>query len=514
MTSYWAEARSAAHTLSKWPGSPRKPNQKSRPRAARLSPMSTSQNEKGLRRIIRSASAYVPQVPKPKKKISLTEKFVWSGIALFAYLIMGQIPLYGVTDDPQFDFLAFARVIFAAQQGTLMELGIGPIVTAGLLMQLLKGSDLIRLDFKNPDDRSLFTSATKIVTIIVIVAEGALYGFSVYGPLVAHVDIIPVVIAQLIFASFLVMLMDEMVQKGWGVGSGLSLFIMAGIAQTILWSVFSPVPATDGPVGVLPFTIDAVANGHGYDSIFRSGQLASLFALSLTIAVILILVYIEGIHVDIPIVSTKYRGFTAVYPIKLLYTSVIPVILASALIANGVFMGQMMWANYNPNNTNPVFNWIAQFDPNQAQTPTGGILYYMTSPRSLDHVAQDPVRALVYIIFFTGIVTVFSRLWVELGGLSAKNAAKNLLDADVQVPGFRRSEGSVENLLNRYIPSLTIISGVIIGLLASLSDVLNVFGSGTGLLLMVNIMVSYYQTLVKEQIDTYMPKLAALLGRK
>ncbi|HEX9678308.1 preprotein translocase subunit SecY [Nitrososphaera sp.] len=476
--------------------------------------MSTKQNESGLRRIIRSASAYVPQVPKPKKKITLTEKFVWSGIALFAYLIMGQIPLYGVTDDPQFDFLAFARVIFAAQQGTLMELGIGPIVTAGLLMQLLKGSDLIRLDFKNPDDRSLFTSATKIVTIIVIVAEGGLYGFSVYGPLVAHADIIPVVIAQLIFASFLVMLMDEMVQKGWGVGSGLSLFIMAGVAQTILWSVFSPLPAPDGPVGVAPFSIQAGLDGHIQDAVFRSGQLPSIFALSLTIAIILILVYIEGIHVDIPIVSTKYRGFTAVYPIKLLYTSVIPVILASALIANGIFMGQMMWANYNPNNTNPLFNWIAQFDAEQQQTPTGGILYYITGPRSLEAMVADPIRAAVYVVFFTAIVTVFSRLWVELGGLSAKNAAKNLLDADVQVPGFRRSEGSVENLLNRYIPSLTIISGVIIGLLAALSDMLGVFGSGTGLLLMVNIMVSYYQTLVKEQIDTYMPKLAALLGRK
>jgi preprotein translocase subunit SecY len=103
---------------------------------------------------------------------------------------------------------------------------------------------------------------------------------------------------------------------------------------------------------------------------------------------------------------------------------------------------------------------------------------------------------------------------VELGGLSAKTAARNLLDADVQVPGFRRSEGSVEGLLNRYIPALTIISGVIIGLLASLSDMLGVFGTGTGVLLMVNIMVSYYQTLVKEQVDTYMPKLAAILGRK
>lgn len=479
--------------------------------------MSTRQNETGLRRIIRSAAVYLPQVPKPKKKISLSEKFVWTGIALFAYLIMGQIPLYGVTDDPQFDFLAFARVIFAAQQGTLMELGIGPVVTAGLLMQLLKGSDLIRLNFKNPDDRSLFQSATKLVTIIVIVAEGGLYGFAVYGGLVADESIIPVVIAQLIFASFLVMLMDEMVQKGWGVGSGLSLFIMAGVAQTILWSVFSPLPVdpeSGQPIGIAPFTIFAVSEGQAQETLFRSGQLPSIFALSLTIAVILILVYIEGIHVDIPIVSTKYRGFTAVYPIKLLYTSVIPVILASALIANGIFMGQMMWANYNPNNTNPMFNWIAQFDADEQQTPTGGLLYYITGPRSLEAMIADPVRAAVYVVFFTAIVTVFSRLWVELGGLSARTAARNLLDADVQVPGFRRSEGSVETLLNRYIPSLTIISGVIIGLLAALSDMLGVFGTGTGILLMVNILVNYYQTLVKEQVDTYMPKLAALLGRK
>jgi preprotein translocase SecY subunit len=433
---------------------------------------------------------------------------------------MGQIPLYGVTDDPRFDFLAFARVIFAAQQGTLMELGIGPIVTAGLLMQLLKGSGLIKLDFKDPDDRSLFTSATKIVTIIVIVAEGGLYGASVYGPLTA--DNAPyaiyVVITQLIGASIIVMLMDEMVQKGWGIGSGLSLFIMAGIAQTILWNVFSVVPADDGPVGILPFTIDASLGGHGTDALFRTGQLPSIFAFALTIGVILVLVYIEGIHVDVPIVSTKYRGFTAVYPIKLLYTSVIPVILASALTANAVFMGQMMWANYNPNNQSPVFNWIAQFDPNSSgggqATPTGGILYYLTAPRSLDVVAADPLRAVVYVIFMTAVVTVFSRLWVELGGLSARTAARNLLDADVQVPGFRRSEGSVEVLLNKYIPSLTIISGIILGLLSSVSNVLNVFGSGTGLLLMVSIMVSYYQTLVKEQVDVIMPSLAALLGRK
>jgi preprotein translocase SecY subunit len=475
--------------------------------------MSTVHDESLVRTVVKKVSAYIPQVEKPKKKIGLSEKFIWCGIALFAYLVMGQIPLYGVTDAPQFDFLAFARVIFAAQQGTLLELGIGPIVTAGLLMQLLKGSELIKLNFKDPDDRSLFTSATKIVTIVVIIAEGALYGVSVYGGLLAHPSLIPILVGQLIGASIVVMYLDELIQKGWGLGSGISLFIMAGVAQAIMWSIFSPIPAQDGPVGIIPYIIDSALNGDLSNALFRSGQLPSIFGLIVTSLVLLALVYTQGIHVDIPIVSTKYRGFTAVYPIKLLYTSNIPVILASALLANAVFMGQMLWANYNPENSNPTFNYIAQFDPQSSQTPTGGILYYTTAPSSFENALQDPVRTVAYIIFLTGIVTVFGRLWVELGGLSPKSAAKNLLDADVQVPGFRRTQSSVQTLLNKYIPAVTIAGGIIIGLLASVSNVLNVFGTGIGILLMVDIFVNYYNLLIREQVDIHMPKLAALLGR-
>jgi preprotein translocase subunit SecY len=124
------------------------------------------------------------------------------------------------------------------------------------------------------------------------------------------------------------------------------------------------------------------------------------------------------------------------------------------------------------------------------------------------------MRAVLNIIFITAIVTVFGRLWVELGGLSSKAAAKNLLDADVQIPGFRRSQNSVQTVLDKYIPSVTIIGGVAIGLLASVSDVLGLFGGGIGLLLMVDILVNYYNLLIREKVDTTMPKLAALIGRK
>ena len=466
-----------------------------------------------VRMIVVKVEPYLPQIPKPKKKLTLQTRLLWSAAALLIYMIMGQTPLFGAT-TPEFDFLAFARVIFASQQGTLVELGIGPIVTAGLLMQLLKGSEILKFDFKKPEERGIFQTATKIVTYIVIVAESAVYGIAVYGPGILEPSVLYILIGQLMAASIIIMLLDELIQKGWGLGSGISLFIMAGVTQQILWSLFSPLPAGDGgTIGIIPYIGQSIMNGDLSSVFFRSAQLPSIFGLLLTAGVLLILVYTQGMKIEIPIVSTKYRGFSAVYPIKLMYVSNIPVILASALTANAVFIGQMLWANFNPQNNNLFMNILWQFDPTTPSTPIGGLIYYITPPRGLELAVLDPLRAVGYVLFMIGIVVVFGKLWVELGGLSPKSAAKNLLDADVQIPGFRRSNQPIEVLLNKYIPSVTLIGSMILGALAGISDVLGVFGTGIGILLMVDILINYYNQLVREQVEIVMPRLGALLGR-
>jgi len=472
-----------------------------------------------IRKIVAKAEPYLPQVPKPKRKIPLQTKLLWCGACVTIYMVMGQTPLFGAT-TPEFDFLAFARVIFASQQGSLVELGIGPIVTAGLLMQLLRGSDILKFDFKKPEERGIFQTATKMLTYFVIIIEGSVYAWAVYGPNINDPTILGVIIGQLIGASIIVMFMDELIQKGWGLGSGISLFIACGVAQQILWSLFSPLAAGDGGmIGIFPFIAQQAQLGMLFewtgfmDVFFRSNQLPSIFVLLLTIAILLILVYTQGMKVEIPIVSTKYRGFAATYPIKLMYVSNIPVILASALTANVVFMGQMLWSQLNPRNASPIWNILAQFDPTSPATPIGGIIYYMTPPRGLDLVALDPMRGVLYVLFMIGIVVIFGKLWVELGGLSSKKAAQNLLDADVVIPGFRRSNKPVEMLLNKYIPSVTILGSVILGLIAGVSDILGVFGSGIGILLTVDILINYYNQLVREKVEMVMPRLGAWLGR-
>ena len=176
--------------------------------------------------------------------------------------------------------------------------------------------------------------------------------------------------------------LDELIQKGWGLGSGISLFIMAGVSQQILWSLFSPLPAGDGGmIGILPYIGQSIIDGDMTNVFFRSNQLPSIFGLCLTVGILLILVFTQGMKIEIPIVSTKYRGFAAVYPIKLMYVSNIPVILASALTANAVFMFQMLWANTNPRNNNFFMNILAQFDPTSPSTPIGGVIYYITPPK-------------------------------------------------------------------------------------------------------------------------------------
>ncbi len=466
-----------------------------------------------IRKIVFRVEPYLPQVPKPKKKMTLQIRLLWCGIALLVYMVMGQTPLFGAT-APEFDFLQFARVIFASQQGTLVELGIGPIVTAGLLMQLLRGSDILKFDFKKPEERGIFQTATKLVTYVVIIVESMVYAIAVYGPGVTEPYVMYVIIGQLMAASIMIMFLDELIQKGWGLGSGISLFIMAGVAQQILWSLFSPLPTGDGgAIGIIPYIAQSAIAGDMSGVLFRSNQLPSIFGLCLTAGILLILVFTQGMKIEIPIISTKYRGFSAVYPIKLMYVSNIPVILASALTANAVFVFQMIWTNFNPRNNQFFMNFIAQFDPTSTSTPIGGIIYYITPPRGLDALALDPMRGVGYVLFMIGIVVVFGKLWVELGGLSPKSAAQNLLDADVQIPGFRRSNKPVEALLNKYIPSVTLIGSMILGLLAGVSDVLGVFGSGIGVLLMVDILINYYTQLVREQVEVVMPRLGALLGR-
>ena len=465
----------------------------------------------------------LPEIKVPERKVKFNEKIFWTALVLIVYLIMSEIPLFGVSTNLSDQFGAL-RVIFASNRGTLMELGIGPIVTAGLILQLLAGSALIKCDMSNAEDRGLFTIASKVFSILLTGIQAGAYIISgMYGPLTGANGLgtaALVILFQLLAAGIIVMLLDELVQKGWGLGSGISLFIMAGVAQNILWSAFSPANGLFvGAIGAMfakttPLTMSDWVVGTA------SGYYPSLIGLIATIVTFLVIIYLNGVRIELPMSYAGYKGFRSKYPIKLLYVSNLPVIFASALFANVYFFSQLIWSTQgSPAPGANLFvdilgsyKIVSSGTNSSSVQPAGGIAYFVTAPHNIHSVGADPVRALIYLGILIAFCAVFSLIWLEVGGLGPSTVAKQLMDSGMQIPGYRRSGRPIESMLKRYIPAVTVLGGIIVALVAGIADFLGVFGSGTGILLAVGIIYQYYELLMRERAAEMYPAFRRILG--
>jgi preprotein translocase subunit SecY/protein transport protein SEC61 subunit alpha len=449
----------------------------------------------------------LPEIKVPERKVGFNEKIFWTALVLIVYLVMSEISLYGISAGVQEQF-APLRVIFASNRGTLMELGIGPIVTAGLILQLLAGSAIIQCDMSNPEDRGLFTVASKFFSILLTGIQASAYIISgMYGALAGPTTI--VIFLQLLGAGVMVMLMDELIQKGWGLGSGISLFIMAGVAQNILWQTFNP------GTGLFVGSLSLLFRGEQplTDWILGAGAYPSLIGFIATIGTFLVIIYLEGVRVELPMTYAGYKGFRSRYPIKLLYVSNLPVIFASALFANVYFFSQLLWSTQGrpAPGQNILIDILGQYNATNNQ-PLSGLSYYVTPPHNVQNVVAEPIRAAVYLAILVAFCAVFSLIWLEVGGLGPERVAQQLMDSGMQIPGYRRSGRPIESILKRYIPVVTILGGIIVGLVAGISDFLGVFGSGTGILLAVGIIYQYYELLMRERAAEMFPAFRRILG--
>jgi len=465
----------------------------------------------------------MPELKSPQREVSFKEKLLWTVVALVIYLIMSNIPLYGVNVSETTDYYYWLRVILASQRGTLTELGIGPIVTAGLIMQLLLGSKIIKVDMSDPYDRSMFSGSQKvfamfltIFNIIAYIVGGA------FGPLTITNGTF--VFLQLFLAGIVIILLDELLQKGWGIGSGVSLFIAAGVAGQIFWNLFSFIGADGVARGLVVGFFQALGDPT-YDVaklIFRADRLPSIFGGITTLVIFLVVIWFESTRVEIPLAYKGYRGFKGKYPMKLLYVSNIPVILVNALYANFLFFGQMIAgpdSALRGGDFDFLINLIGVFDDVPAGgatgnylVPTGGLLYYLTPPQGLDQLVADPLRAIIYLLFFIFLCVMLGRVWVDVSGLAPRDIAQQIIDSGMQIPGFRSSDKIIERILKRYIPTLVILNGIIIAVMSFFADSLGALTSGTGLLIAIGIVHQYSESLAKEMAAMQYPGMRSFLG--
>ena len=462
----------------------------------------------------------MPEVAVPKRRVSFKERFMWSGIALLAFLIMTQIPLYGtparepfedvngngvwdpgepftdlngngVRDAGVQEFFGQLKFVLASQAGTLMELGIGPIVTAGIIMQLLVGSKIIGLDLTNSEDRALFTGVQKFLAVMMGLFEGAMlvlaghYGVPLGGPAGIFILI------QLTLGVVIVLYLDELVSK-YGFGSGISLFILGGVAMTVIWQSFNPW------WGAVPCFVGAISGGEDLIHAFFRGP-ASMMGLVATILIFIIVVYVESMRIEIPLAYGRFGGVRGRYPIRLLYASVIPVILAMVVFANINMIARISGL--------PI---LGTYDAQG--NVTGGLAYYTRAPNGIQAVLADPIHAIVYTVILALLCMAFAWLWINMTGMGPRDVAEQLDRSGMLIPGFRRDVRVMEWVLSRYIITAALLGGLFIGLLSAGADILGAIGSGTGILLAVSITYSLYQEIARERVEEMFPAIRRFLG--
>ncbi|MEM7824916.1 MAG: hypothetical protein QXO27_02995 [Candidatus Aenigmatarchaeota archaeon] len=117
----------------------------------------------------------LPAISKPEYKQSLNQRLKWTGIALLLYLLLSWIIVYGVDVSASFQQFRFFEIVLGSKFGSLMTLGIGPIVTGGIIMQLLVGSKIINWDTTKPEGRRKFQTWNKFLAIVLAFVEATAF---------------------------------------------------------------------------------------------------------------------------------------------------------------------------------------------------------------------------------------------------------------------------------------------------------------------------------------------------
>ncbi|MCA9460347.1 MAG: preprotein translocase subunit SecY [Nanoarchaeota archaeon] len=459
----------------------------------------------------------LPEVSNPIKKGSLKTRMMWTFGMLVLFLFLASVPLFGVLDT-QAQYFKTLELLLGAKIGMLLTLGIGPIVTASIVLQLLKGSGILKFDMDSEEGKFIYAGTHKLLTFAFIIIEGFVY--VIFGA-VTPAATIPVwlVSIQLMMGGFLVFYMDEVVKK-WGIGSGVSLFIAAGIGAAVFIQLFSPF-AADTTAGASaqfawPFG-DEVAIGALWSGLYyiSNGDMTNLFfsvlgPVGITIALFFLITFFQSVNVEIPLSFGRVRGQSMKWPLNFFYSGVIPVILVSALGANFQMWARLLQSMAEKADSSAFVRFISEHVLGQFQgtSPVSGLVNWIYPIGLWENWGNFFTLSvwphmLSYIIYLVVGSTLFAYFWVQTSGMDSRSQAKQIINSGLQIPGFRKDIRIIEKILDRYIVPLTIMGGIGIGLLASSADILAALTSGTGILLLIMIIYQFYKQLARESMEDF-----------
>lgn len=444
----------------------------------------------------------LPEVRGPtQKKVDFGTKFKWTLIILIAYFVLSNISVYGISDAAlsRFEYLA---ILLGTSFGSIISLGIGPIVMASIILQLLSGAGILNIDVKTSEGKKLYQGMQKLLAFAFVFFEAMVY--VLMGGIQANPGFTGIVILQLILGGFLIIFMDDVVQK-WGFGSGVSLFIAAGIGWRLVATLFqfiSPQGTFEASGKVLAL-VASVISGDG------TGVIRAIFPIVVTIILFLLISFAQSLRIEVPLAYDRVRGYSMKWPLQFFYAGNMPVIFVSAFAANIQLFGSLIqnWIG------GPTF--LGGFVNGQ---PVSGLAFWIGSTPILETIVTGSFRwiyalqAVFHIIFYVFFSILFAWFWVNTAQMDARSQASKIVNSGMSMPGFRKDERVLESILSRYVGPLTIMGGAAVGILASIADLFGALVGGTAILLAVMIIYQLYQNIAQQHAMDMNPALRGFFG--
>lgn len=403
------------------------------------------------------------------------------------------------------------RVILASNHGTLMELGISPLITASMVLQFIKTSGMIAYDSYIKEDVRLGESLEKFCSFFVIFASSfGLVVSGIYGSLeyIGYYKGFALII-QLSFAGIMILYLDELLAKGYGIGNGVSLFIACNMCERIFWYAFSPVTMKSengiefegAIIALFHFLITKPNKLSALYLAFYRQNVANLHNLIVTVLIFLLIIYLLHFRYALKLVNPRVKGTFTEYPIKLFYLSNMPMILQSTIVTNLHHTSRILYHRFRN------YTWIRllavwQIDPRTGREHLiGGLSYYLQPPKGITGVMQDPFHFAIYFLIITASCGFFAKLWLSFSTQSPEDILRLIDSRKLRIANTSRNRGSMIKILRKYINTAATLGGVLIGVFSIISDLLGCIGSGTGLMLTVNIIYGYYEKFKDEGME-------------
>lgn len=183
----------------------------------------------------------LPYVKKAPATLQMRQKIFYTFMALLVYIVGQQIPLYGmqkvINKDPSY----WLREIFLSQRGTVMELGLGPTMTSDFVVRMLVSAGVLQYNRASDAETVLFGRVQNLFGAVFTLFQAIFHVIAgMYGS-VSQLGVVNaiLIVCQLTFASVLMQTLDGMLDNGWGVGQGASLFSTASTCIQIVWKSLS-----------------------------------------------------------------------------------------------------------------------------------------------------------------------------------------------------------------------------------------------------------------------------------